>query len=133
MLPLPSVRRPILCIEHQSSENFVSGYLISCLTASVQVASVLVGPLIVPMLLLGGLFLKNDSVPAYLKWSSYLSWFKFSNEMLSINQWSGITFNDTSAVHIQCPNGKCTGEWVLEFYAFNPVIHLHKLRIQLDS
>jgi ABC-2 type transporter len=117
-------------IGHQICGIFVSGYFVSCLTSSVQVASALAAPLIIPMLLFGGLFLKNDSIPVYFEWLSYLSWFKYGNEMLSINQWSGITFNDTSAFPVQCPDGLCTGEWVLEFYAFDPVMYSHDLTIQ---
>jgi hypothetical protein len=41
----------------------------------------------------------------------------YGNEALSINQWAGVTFNDTA-----CPNGICTGAQILENYDFNPVL-----------
>lgn len=86
-------------------------------------------PLIVPLLLFGGLFLKNDDIPVYFNWLSYLSWFKYGNELLSINQWSGIKFNDTSPVYPggppSCPEGLCTGELILSSGDFNPVNYLN--------
>nr|QST15003.1 ABCG2-like1 protein [Diaphanosoma celebensis] len=97
------------------------GYFVSCLTSSVQVASALAAPLIIPMLLFGGFFLRGDSIPVYFEWLSYLSWFKYGNEMLSINQWLGVTFNDTSTdSFVACPDGQCTGELVLQFFAYDP-------------
>lgn len=98
----------------------------SCLTASVQVAQAVTAPILVPMMLFGGFFLRPDSIPVYFEWLSYLSWFKYGNELLSINQWSGFTFNDTTSVYPggppTCPDGVCTGEFILKTFAFNPVI-----------
>ena len=31
-----------------------------------------------------------SSVPDYFIWLEYLSWFKYSNELLAINQWQNI-------------------------------------------
>jgi ATP-binding cassette, subfamily G (WHITE), eye pigment precursor transporter len=92
------------------------------------VALAISAPLIIPMLLFGGFFLSNASVPVYFEWLSYLSWFKYGNEALSINQWSGVTFNDTSAAFPggppTCPDGVCTGEAVLTNFSFDPVSFL---------
>lgn len=58
------------------------------------------------------------SIPIYLQWLSYFSWFKYSNEALMINQWENVT-------DIQCPvaNSTClpNGHVVLETYAFSEV------------
>ena len=74
------------------------GYFISCIAPSLQVALALAPTLIIPFLIFGGFFLQNDSSPAWLSWLKWLSWFLYSNELLVINQWSGVTFDD-------CQNG----------------------------
>lgn len=38
------------------------------------------------------------SVPSYFIWLKYLSWFNYANELLTVNQWDGIT-------SISCPEG----------------------------
>ena len=93
-----------------------TGYLIACIAGSAQIALDLTNPLLIPLLYIGGFFLRNGSVPFYLEWMRYLSWFMYGNEALSINQWAGVSFNDTS-----CPNGICTGEQILQSHSFNPV------------
>ena len=50
------------------------------------------GPtLLIPLMLFGGLFLNNSTIPVYLEWLKYLSWFMYSNEALLVNQWEGVT------------------------------------------
>jgi ABC-type multidrug transport system permease subunit len=100
-----------------STHLFSAGYLVSYAAGSTQIALDLTTPLIIPLLYIGGFFLRNGSVPVYLDWMRYLSWFMYGNEALSINQWSGVSFNDTA-----CPDGVCTGEKILQSYNFNPVI-----------
>ena len=103
------------------------------------------------MLLFGGFFLKNGSVPVYLDWIRFLSWFMYGNEALSINQWHGVTFeneqcqyvntNLTAIVPPECSGGDnqnlfdliiqiftgyqasivCSGDDILETFNFNPV------------
>ena len=66
---------------------------------------------------MGGYFLQSGSVPIYLEWMRYLSWYMYGLEALSINQWSGVTFSDAA-----CPDGTCTGAHILRNLDFNPVI-----------
>lgn len=58
------------------------------------------------------------SVPPYFKWLSHLSWFKYGNEALLINQWEGVD-------HIQCTRSNTTcpqdGHVILETYNFSEV------------
>jgi len=89
------------------------GYFTSCIASSTQVALAMSAPLIIPMLLFGGFFLKNGSVPIYFDWLRYISWFMYGNEALSINQWSGIMFNDPL-----CPGGVCTQQVILDQFDF---------------
>lgn len=90
--------------------------MISCLAPSTEVALALAAPLIIPLLLFGGFFLSNEDVPVYFDWMRYISWFMYGNEALSINQWKGVSFNDT-----ECPQGVCTGELILRQFDFNEV------------
>ncbi|EFX71587.1 ABC protein, subfamily ABCG [Daphnia pulex] len=99
------------------------GYLISCATGSTQLAIDLTNSLLVPILHMGGYFLRSGSVPIYLEWMRYFSWYMYGLEALSINQWSGVSFNDPA-----CPNGICTGAQILRNLDFNPVI-LHELKV----
>jgi ATP-binding cassette, subfamily G (WHITE), eye pigment precursor transporter len=62
----------------------------------------------------------NRSVPPYFKWLSNLSWFKYGNEALLINQWSDVKY-------IQCEqNSTCpkNGHVVLETLNFYEVKYL---------
>ena len=60
------------------------------MASSVEMA-LAVGPtILIPLMLFGGLFLNNSTIPVYLEWMKYLSWFMYSNEALLINQWEGV-------------------------------------------
>ena len=43
-----------------------------------------------------------DSVPVYMLWIKYLSWFSYSSEILMINQWDSISNLSCSSGEI-CP------------------------------
>jgi len=66
------------------------GYLISCATTSLSVALALGPTLTVPLLLFGGFFLQNGTVPVWMDWIKYFSWILYGNEALLINQWAGV-------------------------------------------
>lgn len=77
-------------------------------------------PLIIPFLLFGGYFLNSGSVPEYFKWLSYLSWFRYGNEALLINQWSGVGPGEIicTRANTTCPSD---GHVVLETLNFDEV------------
>nr|CAD7598245.1 unnamed protein product [Timema genevievae] len=79
------------------------GYFISCVSSNVDMALTIGPPVIIPFLLFGGFLLNNSSVPIYFKWLSYLSWFKYANEALLINQWEGVDHIDCTASNTTCP------------------------------
>ena len=54
-----------------------TGYFVSCVASTPQVALAISAPMIIPVLLFGGFFLQNGSVPVYLDWLRYLSWFMY--------------------------------------------------------
>nr|CAD7460512.1 unnamed protein product [Timema tahoe] len=78
-------------------------YFISCVSSNVDMALTIGPVVIIPFLLFGGFFLNNSSVPIYFKWLSYLSWFKYANEALLINQWGGVEHIDCTASNTTCP------------------------------
>lgn len=77
------------------------GYMISCSSSTISVAMSLAAPIIAPFLMFGGYYLNAASVPKYLVWLSYFSWFKYGNEALVVNQWQDIT-------DIHCSNKSAT-------------------------
>lgn len=96
------------------------GYLVSCASPSVNVALSVGPPVIIPFLLFGGFFLNVGSTPVYLRWLASMSWFRYGNEALLVNQWSGVDHIDcppTPANLICPPNGRV----VLEALNFNQV------------
>lgn len=102
----------IVCLIANVSTSF--GYLISCASSSISMALSIAPPVIIPFLIFGGFFLNAASVPDYFKWLSYLSWFRYGNEALMINQWDGI--NDIMCTrNITCPS---SGDIILETFNF---------------
>ncbi|XP_014285221.1 protein white [Halyomorpha halys] len=92
------------------------GYFISCVSSSISVALSIGPPVIIPFLLFGGFFLNAGSVPPYFKWLSQLSWFKYGNEALLINQWEGVEKISCTRSNTTCPRD---GHVILETYNFS--------------
>ncbi|OXU28894.1 hypothetical protein TSAR_016626 [Trichomalopsis sarcophagae] len=92
------------------------GYLISCTSTHLSMALSIGPPVIIPFLLFGGFFLNTASVPIYLKWFSYLSWFRYGNEALLINQWADIKSINCTRSNASCPK---SGLMVLQTLNFN--------------
>ncbi|XP_074659151.1 protein white-like isoform X2 [Tubulanus polymorphus] len=67
------------------------GYMISTCSSTVKIAMSLAPPLTIPLMLFGGFFLNSGSIPKFLEWLKYLSWFQYANEILVINQWDQVT------------------------------------------
>ena len=114
----------ILRFSNKTIDNIFrnSGYFVSCLASSAEVATALGAPLILPSLLFGGFFLNNGLVPVYLDWLRYLSWFMYSNEALSINQWDGLVIESSNATYTNSTASVLlNGDWVLKRFSFNVV------------
>lgn len=94
------------------------GYLISCASSSISMALSVGPPVIIPFLIFGGFFLNAGSVPSYFEWLSYLSWFRYGNEALLINQWTGVTDIVCTRSNTTCPSN---GKIILETLNFEPV------------
>lgn len=96
------------------------GYMISCASKTTSMALALGPPIIIPFLLFGGFFLNAASVPFYFEWLSYLSWFRYGNEALLINQWASV---GTGVIECTGSNQTCpaSGHIILETLNFNEV------------
>ncbi|KAI7815062.1 white [Rhyzopertha dominica] len=92
------------------------GYLISCASSSVSMALSIGPPLVVPGMLFGGFLLNLQSLPPYLQWLSYFSWFRYGNEALMINQWKGVGAINCTISNSTCPRD---GNVMLEMYSFS--------------
>ena len=97
------------------------GYGISAAAGDVTVALAIAPALTIPFLLFGGLFVNTDNIPDYFIWLEYLSWFKYANEVMLINQWDNIDeipceINKTPSI-AQRPCGYKTGEDVLNVFS----------------
>ncbi|XP_013790096.2 protein white-like [Limulus polyphemus] len=83
------------------------GYLMSCISSTVEIALSIGPALLIPLMMFGGFFLNNSSTPVYFIWLKYVSWFYYGNEALSINQWRNIDHIACNQTQIGCiPNGK---------------------------
>ncbi|XP_065075064.1 protein white isoform X2 [Ochlerotatus camptorhynchus] len=93
------------------------GYLISCASSSISMALSVGPPVIIPFLIFGGFFLNSASVPSYFEYLSYLSWFRYANEALLINQWSTVEEGDIACTrtNVTCPS---SGQIILETFNF---------------
>lgn len=89
------------------------GYMISCLAKDYQTALVLSTPLTFPLMIFGGFYIRDGTIPVWLDWIKYLSWINYSNEVLSVNQWDGVeSCNETSPICLP------VGEQVLKSMGF---------------
>ncbi|RXG54331.1 ABC transporter ATP-binding protein/permease wht-3 [Armadillidium vulgare] len=60
-------------------------------------------------------FLNKGSVPVYLSWVRYLSWFSYGNEALNINQWENIDSIACTRNETCFPNGSS----ILAYYNYD--------------
>eukprot|EP00090_Calanus_glacialis_P000149 TRINITY_DN10091_c0_g1_i1.p1 TRINITY_DN10091_c0_g1~~TRINITY_DN10091_c0_g1_i1.p1 ORF type:complete len:664 (-),score=109.27 TRINITY_DN10091_c0_g1_i1:412-2403(-) len=67
------------------------GYFVSCLASTPQIAMAMAAPLLMPLMLFGGFFINDGSIPDWINWLKYLSWLRYGNEAMMINQWEGVT------------------------------------------
>lgn len=112
--------------------KLIAGYLISCVSSSVSMALSIGPPVIIPFLLFGGFFLNTGSVPEYFKWLSYLSWFRYGNEALLVNQWASVKAGEIACTRLNatCPSD---GHVVLETLNFSEVSSSGFLFIEIES
>ncbi|XP_044178939.1 protein white-like isoform X3 [Acropora millepora] len=109
----------ILALVAMDSASYA--YLISTASPTSSMAIAINGPLTLPLMLLGGFFVNNITIPKWLSWVQRISWFSYAYEALVVNQWDNygnITCNTTSATRSNIP---ClsNGHEVIESRGFN--------------
>lgn len=93
------------------------GLLVS-VALELQQALSLFPVVVVPNMLVGGLFLSIDSIPNYFVWLKYISFFFYSFMALLINEFDGETFHcDSLPPGAICP--QTTGQEVIASYGFS--------------
>lgn len=93
------------------------GCLFSAMSKDIPTAMLSIVPFDYIMMIMGGLFIHIKTIPWYISWTQYLSWFRYSNEALNIAQWytvTNITCNGNQ--DIPCYNN---GKEVLQNYGFD--------------
>ncbi|KAK7111238.1 protein white-like [Littorina saxatilis] len=95
------------------------GLIISTLAGDVNIALAIAPPILIPFMMFGGFFLNNDSVPVYFIWLKYLSWFKYANELLTVNQWEDVTSIDCGSNSTLVPCQYRNGADVLRYISFS--------------
>ncbi|CAF0966239.1 unnamed protein product [Rotaria sordida] len=93
------------------------GGLIGVSTPSPDAAAAFVVPIVIPLLVFGGLFVNIKTIPNWLIWIKYLSWMYYSNEMALINQWKDVQSLECN----QKDNTTCyhNGTDIINYYGFN--------------
>ena len=51
-------------------------------------ANAIANPLVAPLMLFAGHFIKNSKIPVYFFWLKYCSWMYYTTENLMIGQWA---------------------------------------------
>uniref|UniRef100_A0A7I4YKW4 ABC transporter domain-containing protein n=1 Tax=Haemonchus contortus TaxID=6289 RepID=A0A7I4YKW4_HAECO len=80
----------------QSSCAF--GMMLACVAPNYPVGASVAGPILTLLSLTGGLYANVGSLPVYISWIQYLSWFRYAEygfEALAINQWNEV--NDANS------------------------------------
>jgi len=78
------------------------GYFLSCVAPNIDFALAVAPVLVLPFMLFGGFYLDVGSVPVWLSWLQYLSWFWYAFSALLINQWSGLEDIECEEVGFPC-------------------------------
>nr|XP_053651117.1 protein scarlet-like [Cherax quadricarinatus] len=109
--------------DSRSSGEVKVRWLQVCLMFATHLNMVILIPFDMMLLISGGLFIDLASMPWYISWVKYVSWFMYTNEALTITQWKGVD-------NITCETGPevpclTTGEEVISKYTFKDW-HLHQ-------
>jgi len=93
------------------------GYLLSCLSSNLPVLFAMAPISLVPIMIVGGYFINISTIPVFISWAQWISWYRYGNEILLSNQWADVQ-------NITCDPSETlclfrNGQEVLEFYAFD--------------
>lgn len=86
------------------------GYLFGSVVNNIDIGLTLMNIVILPLMIGGGFFINVDSIPIYLIWLKYISFFKYAFENMMILEWEGKSIDCDDNCYLT------NGNEVLEFY-----------------
>ena len=100
-------------------------YMTASMVSNLDTALVITPIMLTPLIIYGGFFITQESMPSWLSWVKYLSWFFYGFEILMTNQW------DVNA-ELKCSDRKSercfsSGKHVLEFYSLQKMNELRNI------
>ncbi|KAK8401170.1 hypothetical protein O3P69_002734 [Scylla paramamosain] len=91
--------------------------MFSAMFESLPYAMVMLVPFLMMLLITGGLMVNLASLPPYVGWIKYFSWFMYSNEALTVVQWEGVkNITCETGPHVPCLT---EGRSVMQKFTFN--------------
>lgn len=108
----------VLAIIFTANTASACGSMFSAMFESIPHIMLFLTPFDVVLLVSGGLFINLTSMPWFIEWVKYLSWFMYTYEALTITQWADVT-----NITCEAPAGvPCihNGLQVIEHYTFVP-------------
>eukprot|EP00005_Dracoamoeba_jomungandri_P007043 CAMPEP_0174274676 /NCGR_PEP_ID=MMETSP0439-20130205/58844_1 /TAXON_ID=0 /ORGANISM="Stereomyxa ramosa, Strain Chinc5" /LENGTH=696 /DNA_ID=CAMNT_0015366603 /DNA_START=54 /DNA_END=2144 /DNA_ORIENTATION=- len=95
----------VLCLIICTNIAVAIALCIGSLAPDPKLATVVVPFVILPLLLLGGFFLNLDSIPSWLRWAKWLTYYRFGYEIVILNEFRGLTF--TCSDSERAASGEC--------------------------
>jgi ABC-type multidrug transport system permease subunit len=92
------------------------GYFMSTVCKDLVVAFAITPPLLVPIFLFSGFFIRDEVTPWFWKWAKYCTWFYYGCETLFTNQWMTILDIDNEKNETLFLSD---GEQVLMFFGYD--------------
>ena len=70
------------------------GICVGTLAKDIQEAQGLVIPILMPLMLFSGFFLPYHDIPVYFRWLYEISFLRYAFNIVKMNQWQGVDFDD---------------------------------------
>lgn len=70
------------------------GYFISSFSPNIEFTIAMLPAAIVPLIVFCGYLMDAATIPKYIGFLKYISWYGYCNELMQINQWHGMTSED---------------------------------------
>eukprot|EP00741_Cyanophora_paradoxa_P010511 tig00000158_g10163.t1 len=90
------------------------GLAVSAASPNVQAATAIGSTTTIILLLFGGFYANNDTIPVWLRWIQWLSFVKYGFAIVAINEFSGVQFScepsELVGVFVRPPKGKLKRE-----------------------
>lgn len=62
----------------------------SCIFGDLGVTMTFMPVIVIPMLVFGGFYINQATIPVYFAWLQWFSYFRYSYEALAINEWTAV-------------------------------------------